>query len=158
MATVAKNDEVNTARPIAITAMGVLCVSLAIFFYYASRLFWPGSIGRRIVRSSGIISMAILVLLLKYDHDRIINMSGIFGMIALVGTIIGLYIIRAYLLVILGILCVLLVIVNNYIYYTEQFFYALPVIQKITFLLFLLWFILVNIRLYKREKAFPGMA
>lgn len=158
MAPLAQNNETNTARPVAITAMFILCLSLGIFFYRASRLFWPGSTGRRIVRSSGILSMITLVALLAGEHDRVINSSGILGMIAMVGTLIGLYKIHSYGLVWHGSICLLLVVVNNYIYYTGEFFYALAVIQKITFFLFLVWFIVVTIVLYKREKAFPDMA
>jgi hypothetical protein len=102
--------------------------------------------------------MATLLFLSPRAHDMVINFSGILGMIALTGTLIGLYKIHAYLLVALGSICFFLVIVNNYVYNTGQFFYALAVIQKISFLLFLVWFTLVTIRLYKREKAFPDMA
>jgi hypothetical protein len=151
MASQAQNGDVNTARPVAITAMAVLCATMGLFWYNTSFLFKPGTISRQIIRYAGILSVMTIIFLLTRQHDTVINISGTLGLVALSGTLIGLYKNNMKFLVFYGIVLLLLVGANNYIYYTGNFFYILPVIQKITFLLFLLWFGIVTIRLYKES-------
>jgi hypothetical protein len=151
MASYARNGDINTARPVALTAMAVLCISLGLFWYNTSFLFKPRTAARYIVRYAGILSMITVVFLFTREHDTVMNISGTLGVIAIAVTIAGLYKNKMRSLVIYAIVCLLLIVLNNYIYYTGQFFYALPVVQKITFLIILLWFVIVSMQLYKRH-------
>jgi hypothetical protein len=78
------------------------------------------------------------------------NISGTLGVIAIICTLVGLYRNGMKFLVIYAVVCLLLIALNNYIYYTGHFFYALPVVQKISFLVILLWFVISTVQLYKR--------
>jgi hypothetical protein len=144
----AQNGEDNVARPVAIGAMFILCTSIGLFWYFASFLFAKKSVGRWATRIIGIGSM-LMILLLFVAHDTAINLSGLLGVIAMILTMIGLYRHRAYILLRLGVFCLVLCVLNNYIYHSGMYMYYLPVIQKFTFLMFLLWFGLVNIYLYR---------
>lgn len=148
----AENGELNTARTIAITAMSVLCLSIAIFWYYIPRLFSFKLLVKKIIQYTGILSMLILVFLQVDSHDRIITISGLLGIIAITGILIGLYKNRSYLLLVLGLLCVFLLLVNNYIYYTKHWLYYLAIIQKFSFFLFLFWFSLLTIQLVQKDR------
>ncbi|MEO5563993.1 MAG: hypothetical protein ABIR18_11175 [Chitinophagaceae bacterium] len=144
------NSQVNTARPIAISAMVVLVISLSLFWFYASRLFRFNSFGKAVILYTGVGSMITTVFLSTVFHDTIINISGALGCIAIIVSLIALYKMRAYKLFYLGIFCLVLCIINNYIYHTGHFFSQLAVIQKITFFFFLLWFCCVDILLYRQ--------
>lgn len=135
MADHAQNGQVNTARPVAITAMPILGISLSLFWYFASFLFRSRSAGRILIRYTGIFSMLTMVLLLFAEHDPVIYTAGALGMTALITVTIGLYTKKKYTLAAMGILCMLLSALNNYIYFTNELYY-LPVIQKISFAFF----------------------
>lgn len=148
----AENGEPNKAKTIAIIAMSVLCLSIALFWHFIPRLFSFKSLFKKIIQYTGILSMIILVFLQVDFHDMVINISGVLGIIAIAGTLIGLYKNQSYILFILGLLCVFLFFLNNYIYYTKQWLYHLAIIQKLSFLLFLLWFSLINIQLFQKTR------
>jgi len=148
----AENGKVNTARPVAITAMFILAVSLALFWYHIPKLFNFQSFFNLAVRGCGILSMAVLPFLFTGSHDTVINTAGVLGATATILTLAGLYKIKLYKLFLLGIICIILFLLNNYIYYTKNYLVYLAGIQKITFILFLVWFGCLNILLYKKLK------
>jgi hypothetical protein len=90
-------------------------------------------------------------LLTTIDHDLAINLASAFGMIATIGTFIGLYKNKLHLLFAFGLFIILLVGLNNYFYYTKGLIIYLPVIQKISFAAFLIWICLIDIILYRRS-------
>jgi len=145
-----QNGQLNMARPVAIIAMVVLVISLIIFWYHIPGLFTPRKIGSGVIRYSGICSMLVLPVMLTGFHDRVINLASLLGCIAIIVLIANLYRHKMFLLFYFGILCLLLCGVNNYVYYTAHFMHYLPVIQKISFLLFLFWFALLTVKLYRK--------
>jgi hypothetical protein len=153
MATNGQNGQPNTARPVAITAMVVLAISLIIFWYHIPRLFPYRQISNRVIRFCGIGSMFVMPLLLAGFHDTVINTAALFGCIAILGLLINLYRYKMYQLFYHGIFCLLLCGINNYIYYSKDLLHYLPVVQKISFIFFLLWFILLSVKLYRKENA-----
>jgi len=159
VAAVAKNGENNNARPVAMCAMIILCVSLSVFWYFLPRLFNFNKFGRNAVQFSGIASMAAIVLLLFSNyHDTIINIAALLGTISLICTFRGLYKARYLKTFSAGLLCIILIAINNFIYYTYLFILYLPVIQKITFLIFLLWVSAINLQLYRKLNIFQRAA
>ena len=150
--TQAENGEPNTARTMAIIAMSLLSLSIALFWYFIPRLFSFNPLVKKIIQYTGILSMLILVFLQVDFHDWVITISGLLGMIAITATLAGLYKNQSYHLFILGLLCVFLLILNNYIYYTKQWMYYLAIIQKVSFFLFLLWFSLLTIQLFQKNR------
>lgn len=139
------NGQHNPARPIAFTAMAVLCVTLSIFWYLFPKWADFKAKQRYILQASGFLSMAISVFIFTSLHDTIINLGGLFGLIALAGTLIGLRRLRWIKLFYMGIIVVALIGLNNLLYYNASLIYYLPVVQKITFLFVLLWICLINV-------------
>ncbi|HVG15101.1 MAG TPA: hypothetical protein VM935_09075, partial [Chitinophagaceae bacterium] len=94
----------------------------------------------------GFLSMVISAFIFTHHHDTVINVAGMFGLIALTGTLIGLRKLGWTTFLYLGVFIVLLVGLNNLFYYQKSLMFYLPVVQKITFLFFLLWICLINMR------------
>ena len=150
LANEAQNGQPNSARPIAITAMIILAISLIIFWYTIPTLFTNKKIISKIITYTGIGSMLVTPFLLTNSHDLVINIAGILGCIAIIGLLANLFRLRLYFLFYLGIFCLMLCGLNNYVYYSNNLMTYLPVIQKISFLIFLLWFILLCVMGYKK--------
>ncbi|MBN9382098.1 MAG: hypothetical protein J0H74_15120 [Chitinophagaceae bacterium] len=140
----ALNGAPNTARPVAITALAVLSLTLALFWYRFPGYMRFGKTSRLIMRIAGILSMCFALLIAGSWHDTAINISGGFGIIAMAGTFSGLYTYRLGWLLIWGFFNLLLILTNTLVYNTEVFIDQLPVIQKISFLSFLGWICVIE--------------
>jgi hypothetical protein len=146
----AMNGDYNQGRFAAVAAMIILAISLLSFWIISADLLQFSRRLKTIILISGLLSMALLPFLSTSLHDTIINGSGFFGLVAMAGIYTGIYKNGWYGLFSFGILNLLLIGLNNYIYYSEMFFYFLPVVQKVTFLSVLMWICSVNVRLYQR--------
>ena len=147
MASHAQNGKANTARPVAIAAMFVLAISLIIFWYQIPFLFNGRKTGNLVIRYCGAGSMLVVPFMFAGRHDTVMNIAGLLGCTAIAVLMAKLYTHKMYGFFIYAILCILLCAVNNYVYYTGNFFYWLPIIQKISFVVFLLWFALLTVKL-----------
>jgi hypothetical protein len=147
------NEQPNAGRPYAMAGMLLLCLSLG-WFWYCFPLYMSFKTSHRItMQLSGVSSMCIAFFIFTNLHDLIINAAALLALIALAGTFIGLYKMKWWKLFLFGLFNMSLVAVNNWLYYGGGLLY-LPVVQKITFLLFLLWVCLVCRKLYHFvEKA-----
>ena len=144
------NGQYNPAKPIAMTGMFFLCLGLALFWYLFPLQMRMRKIARFIIQNSGALAMIIAFFLFtNIDHDLITNVASMFGLIATIGTFSGLYKNKWFGLFVFGALNLLLVVVNSYVYYHSDLLVYLPVIQKISFLSFLVWVCCININLYK---------
>jgi len=143
------NGQPNTAKPVAITGMFVLCLTLTFFwFLFCKTINIPRSL-KLVIQISGTLAMVIAFFLFtNINHDLITNLASILGLIATIGTYIGLYKVRWFGLLKFGLLNILLVIANNYVYYTKGLIVYLPVIQKITFAAFLTWICCIDVKLF----------
>jgi hypothetical protein len=146
-----QNGAANPAQPIALTAMLVLCGSLSVFFWQLPRLFVGRSRFADMSRWAGMLSMATLLFLGTDWHDTVINIAGGIGLLALGATLTGLWQSRQVALFALGVVCLGLMGVNSYIYYWHQYLFYLPVVQKITFVLFLSWIARINWGVYRLQ-------
>ena len=145
------NGQVNPARPVAMIAMFVLCVTLAMFWFLFARIINFSAKASFTLSFSGFVSMSVAMFLFTSYHDMVINVAGFFGLIALTGTFVGLYKNKWLPLFIFGLFNLALVIVNNILYYSGSLKY-LPVVQKISFLFFLVWICWIDLRLYLKLK------
>ena len=149
----AMNGQPNPAKPVAMAGMFVLCLTLAFFW-----LLFPGKIGldrslTLAIQISGMLAMIIAFFLFtNNNHDLVTNLASIFGLIATGGTFVGLYKTKWFGLFAFGLLNILLVALNNYVYYTKGMIVYLPVIQKISFAGFLIWVCCIDIHLYCGQK------
>lgn len=145
------NGQHNPARPIAITGMFILCSTLAFFWILFSKHANTGKINRLVIQISAILSMTIAFFLFtSIDHDLLTNLASFFGIIATTGTFIGLYKNKWYGLFFFGLLNMLLVGLNNYLYYNKGLIIYLPIVQKVSFGTFLVWVCSIDLRLYRQ--------
>ena len=147
------NGQPNAARPIALTAMIVLCVSLSLFWYIFPTLINLPKRTKHVIQISGILSMATSLFLFTAGHDMVINIASVLGLIAITGIFIGLRKMNWTDLFWFGIFNIALVVCNNVLYYGEGLRFYLPVVQKISFLSFLLWLCGINIRLFNHMNV-----
>lgn len=143
------NGQRNTAKPIAVTGMIILCLALSTFWIFFPRHIMAGRIQRVTIQISGTAAMLCsFFLLTNVNHDLVVNLASSLGFIAIIGTLICLYQAKWYSLFAFGLFNILLMGLNNYLYYTHGMIIYLPVVQKISFASFLVWFCLININLY----------
>ncbi len=147
------NGQQNPARPIAITAMFVLCLTFAIFCFIFPRYTGLPKKSLIAIQISGIHSMATGMFLFTNLHDIIINVASLFGFVAIAGIFAGLRKLKWRKLFWLGIFNLALVALNNILYYGNGLRVYLPVVQKITFLFFLLWMCLTDIQLFSKINS-----
>jgi hypothetical protein len=148
------NGQPNPAKPIAMTGMFVLCLTLTFFWIQFPRQINISKILKLTIQVSGTLAMTIAFLLsTNINHDIVTNFASAFGLIATVGAFIGLYKTKWFGLFAFGLLNILLVGVNNYFYYTKGLIVYLPVIQKISFATFLIWICVIDLKLYRREMS-----
>lgn len=147
------NGQPNSARPVALFAMIVLSVALSAFWLLFSANSRIGKVLRYIIGVSGVLSMVIgFFLFTATDHDLITNLASAFGLVAVIGTLAGLYIMKCSGLFAYGLINLLLVAANNYVYYNKELLLYLPVVQKITFAAFLIWVSLISLHLYRQKQ------
>jgi len=140
----ATNGAKNLARPYGITAMGILGIGLTIFCYQFPNHYPVSPFWNMAIPITGGIAMFLTFLLFTPLHNMMIGLASIAGLVTLIGIFTAFYQHQTSILIGVGIFCAVLMVVNNYIYYTGQFIYALPLLQKITFLIVLLWLVAVN--------------
>lgn len=145
----AMNGAANAAQPYAIVAMIILCMGMTRFFFlFADRLATTPT-WRKIIEISGGISMLLAALIFTVMHDTLTIISSFFGFFALLGVTMGIAKSNWRTFQWTGILCLLLLGANNFIYYTKIALVALPLLQKITFLVVLGWVVGLNFKLAK---------
>lgn len=142
----ALNGDPNPARPIALSGMIVLCLTLMAFWYLFS--FKPdfSKTERYLIQVAGSIAMLFGIFIFTSLHDTVINIAGLFGLIALIGTLRGLRKLGWATLFCMGLFVLVLTGLNNLLYYKKSLIYYLPIVQKITFVYFLVWICLINVR------------
>ena len=147
------NGQINSARPFAISAMIILCFSISIFFYQFAEILTQSSQRQKMIKVTGILSMIFATLMFTDYHDLMTILSSLFGLIAVVGIIKEIYDSKLVSYKKLGIICIVLLGINNIIYYSTEFIEWLPIIQKITFLIVLIWILGVNNEIRKKMKT-----
>ena len=135
----ALNGETNPARSFAIIANCILALTMTFFFYCFPLKYNPGKYWNKITPCAGLVSMIFAGLLFTGYHDNVSILSGFFGVIALTGVFIGLIKARLFTLIIFGLGCFVLILVNNVIYFSGFGLHYLPVIQKITLVYIFGW-------------------
>lgn len=148
----AKNGQNNSARLIAVLSWVILCFSISVFWYFLPQLLLLTAKGKKTIRVCGIGAMMVAVFLFTSLHDVVIQVGGVLGFIAFIITFAGFYKNRMYGLFYTGLFCVALMGLNYYIMVAGGLSFYLPVVQKITFIIVLLWILFVNRKLYRQIK------
>jgi hypothetical protein len=146
------NGSENASRPIALAGMLVLLTSLSIFFYIVPYHSDINDRIKRMVTFSGIASMVTVLLLETGYHDLVLNIAGVFGFIAFGGMVSIMMKMKWYGLALTGFINLFLIAINNLLYYNPDWIHFLPVVQKITFLSFLIWISSICMKVYRVSK------
>lgn len=148
---VAKNGMPNTARPIAIAATFLLCISLTFFWYILPLLFNQANYRHRMIQLCGIGAMIALLFLFTPLHNQVINLAAFFALIALSCTFMELYQNHYFVFLYMGIFCLIILCFNFFIYHTEIGIELLPLTQKVAFIPCFFWIIWIAIYIYKEK-------
>src|SRR5690606_24667202 len=100
-----------------------------------------------IIQIFGVSTMAFTILISTKYHDTMTTLSSIFGIFVVIGIIWEVYRSKLKVFKLGGVICIILLVLNNYIYYIGQWIEYLPLIQKITFAFVLIWIIGLNYKL-----------
>jgi len=147
------NGQTNKGQPIALASLAVLALSLALFWWSFPKYLALSKSQTKIIRITGISSMVIACLLFtKINHDLITNAASLFGLIAILLSLYVLYQNKRMPIFIFGLFNLLLVLLNNWLYYDPTLIKYLPLVQKITFASFLIWVCCINLEWYFANK------
>jgi hypothetical protein len=135
----AKNGESNPGRIYGLTGIILLFSSLIVFWYYLPQFFHERKRNTFIIRYTGSISMFILIFVFTRFHDSVIGIGSTISAIPMIATLNELKKNHLKILYFYGWLCVFLLLLNFFIYITNWSVAILPLLQKITLLLFLIW-------------------
>jgi hypothetical protein len=149
------NGKQNPARPVALTAMVILCLSLSLFWWLFFGVTEYSVKLKIFLRACAILSMLFAFFIFTNWHDRVINLAGLFGLVALGGTYYLLAKKKKWGLFTMGMIGLILILINNLLYHTGNF-YRLPVVQVITFIFFLVWICCISIDSYRRFLNNPS--
>lgn len=134
----AVNGMDNPSRYIAMVGMLFLCASFALFFARFSKKI-PRKKDANIIQYSGIGSMFCTFMLITPYHDLMTILASTFGLITLFYIMVFTFKSRLTFLKYLSVLCLVILYLNNYIYYTQNGLAWLPILQKISLLTLIGW-------------------
>lgn len=147
--TLAVNGQLNPGRHWARAALGVLCGGLLLLWCQLPDLMDASPFLRWVVRLSSAAAFGTTVFLSAGTHDLTVRIAGLFGLVALIGGVAGLWRNGRLGMSLLGIWCIGIFLLNYVIYESGGFIRALPAIQKVTFSSFLGWFAWMDIALLR---------
>jgi len=139
------NGEINTARPYAMFGVVILCLCLAYFFYSFPRFFKLRTPWNKLIEYSGGLACTFALLIHTDLHDSMAVLASVFGSVSIISLFLGLRRQGWVHFIWTGCICILMVALNGYIYFTGHYIELLPIIQKITFVAVLLWFLALNL-------------
>jgi hypothetical protein len=150
----AKNGDANTGRTYGLLGMIVLSISISIFWWNIPTIVYERSKSiRSFMRYCGILSMVFASLIFTNWHDGIIYVAVISGTIAFTLLFYELFRNKRDFLSYFGIVCLAFIFANCIIYVSNFGIDFLPLLQKITFGITLLWIILVILQLKKHAYS-----
>ena len=145
----------NPARPVSIFAVVLLCSSMTIFFFQFAKYFEPNNTWKLIIKVTGVLAMISAVFIFTAYHDvmtTILSVCGLFGIIAIIR---ALHINKLTFFKVSGVLCLILIGLNNLFYYNQQFTDYLAIVQQLNFVLVLTWTIGLNLKMKNMKAAQP---
>lgn len=151
------NGQENHARPFAILAIVILCSSMTIFFIQFAIHFEKNPVWNRIIKFSGALAMLSAIFIFTKYHDLMTTVLSVFGALVLIGIIRTLHNRKMTFFKLSGIILIVLIGINNFMYYNDDLIKYLPVIQKINFILVLAWTIGLNLKMRKKNVLQQGV-
>lgn len=146
-----KSGVPNTARSYGFVGMISLALGVSTFWYALPKVIFHHKKLGSITSISGILSMFFSAFIFTTLHDLVIYCSVLFGSISFILLFFGIYKTGSKIHVASGAICLLMIILNCFIYISEIGLIHLPSLQKITFLLTLTWIVLISYHYLNRE-------
>ncbi len=145
------NGQVNPAQRVSLVALVLLASSMILFFvlfaiYFEKRLIW-----KRIIIVTGVISMVSSVFVFTSYHDIMTSILSLSGLIGISSILRALHKNKMTFFIVFGVICIILIALNNLFYYNTAFNDYLAVIQQINFILVLSWTVGLNLKMLKRN-------
>ncbi len=134
----------NKARPIAITGITILCASMIMFFFQFANHFENNRNWKMIIKISGALAMLSATFIFTVYHDIMTTILSISGTLVIIGMIRALHKNHLPFFMVIGILCMVIIGINNFFYYNEDLTLYSPIVQKIAFVLILSWTVGLN--------------
>ncbi len=134
----------NKARPIAITGITILCSSMIMFFFQFANHFENNRNWKMIIKISGALAMLSATFIFTVYHDIMTTILSISGTLVIIGMIRALHKNHLPFFMVIGILCMVIIGINNFFYYNEDLTLYSPIVQKIAFVLILSWTVGLN--------------
>ncbi|AXG71462.1 hypothetical protein KORDIASMS9_03719 [Kordia sp. SMS9] len=148
-----ENGVENPARWVAIASMAFLCASMILFFFYFATTFEKNNLWKRTIKISGAVSMSAGALIFTTYHDVMTTILSVFGTLVIIALLRTLYKRNMMFYMVSGVVCIILIVLNNLFYYTESLLPYLPTTQKITFILILAWTIALNFKMIQNKMV-----
>lgn len=147
----AKNGQANISRPFGMAGMLLLVMAVATFWYNLPKLIPTKKVYDHTLRYSGVISMISSLFIFSFWHDIVVYIAVFFGSIAIILSMYGFFVNRFFRFFFMCALCLVLVLINNFIYMSKFMIDYLPVIQKITFLFVFVWIGMISLHYLNRQ-------
>jgi hypothetical protein len=143
----AKGGQRNPGRPAAIAAMVVLCAGLAVFWWNVPKLFPAARVRAAVVRAAGVASGLVTPWVATRAHDAVIHTGVFLGVIGFVGTMTAPGAHRTRTVEVAAWTAIGFAVANYVIWVTRIGLSSMALVQKGAFSFFLLWVVLVALRL-----------
>ena len=148
----ALNGAPNTARPIAILAMAVLCVGIGALFAILSRQIGSRAY-RKTIEIGGIGAAVYSLLIVTAMHNLMVDIGLLFTVTTLLALVHLLYVERRSFLLAWGLVCLALTLASAVMYFGHLLYGLLPVAQKLGMVMSVGWIL----SLYYAALAHPMM-
>lgn len=134
----AVNGADNPSMLWAVSGAFCLCVGFAVFFYtFAQKL--PTGSAANIIKYIGTGAMVFAFFIVTPYHDSMVTISGTGGLIAMFYITALTFKSKLLYMKLLSTLCLLLMYVCNFMYYTQTGLAYLPVMQKVALATVVIW-------------------
>ncbi|WP_370478004.1 hypothetical protein [Tamlana flava] len=140
----------NNARPVAIGAISMLCISMTFFFFQFADYFEKNRNWNLTIKISGALGMLSAVFIFTKFHDVMTTILSICGVVVIIGMIRALHKNKFTFFKVFGIFCMVIVGMNNLFYYNENLIQYSPLVQKAAFILILSWTVALNLKMKKK--------
>jgi hypothetical protein len=137
------NGADNPARPLAVLAVFMFCVSMAFVFKSVSRR-GQSRFHKKTIEIAGIGSMVYAFLVITPMHDVLVGIALLFFVTAMLATFHVLYLERHFGMLCAGIVCLAVTLSNAAMYYGDVFFGFLPIVQKISLATWVGWLLALH--------------
>lgn len=149
----AMNGTHNPGRLWAFAGMFLMCVGFGAFFYRVSAKIQHRS-SALIIRYSGMASMFFAFLVITPYHDLMVTFMVVSGMLAVFYLSVFVFRMRSWFWGILTAACLLLVYFDTFLYYSSLWLEILPGLQKINYVLIIIW--VIGIEYFTTKDDFPA--